>query len=66
MSTRCFLGEWMKANKITAGELAARLGCKPGAVHRWRRYPHLKPQEMEIISAALGIQVSELYRDPRR
>lgn len=65
MSPRCFLAEWMKANKISAGELAARIGCRPGAVHRWRRYPHLKPQEMVIIAKALGIQVGELYREPK-
>jgi predicted XRE-type DNA-binding protein len=62
---RHFIREWMKAKNLTQEKLADRMGITQGTVSKALKSKTVLTEEYLVgISAALGVTVADLFRDP--
>jgi transcriptional regulator with XRE-family HTH domain len=62
---RHFLRAWRKAKGLTQETLAERLGTSKGQISNWETYK--KDMTANVVAAlaeALGIEPSDIFRDP--
>lgn len=62
-----FIKEWMKAKSVTQEQMAGRLEVSQGTISKILKKPTAMTQAyMAAIAHALELDISDLFRDPKR
>jgi len=62
-----YIAEWMEEKGLSDERLSVRLRVDRSTIFRWRKEQwRLDPPKMTALADALGINVQDLFRHPRR